>query len=237
MAPPISGPARPRVRTRPQLALELLPHFGWGGERRGAGRKTTGDGGISHRRELTLGKATPVHVTLRVRDDVTRLRTRECHGIVAAALRRVLRRADFRVIHFSIQSNHLHLVVEADGAPSLARGMRALSGRIAVGINRLMKRSGPVFVQDRYHAHILRSPREVANAVAYVIGNFASHAARRGEHVPPGFVDAFSSAAAYGPDGCRTPVSEPRSWLLRARGGVAREPEARYVSADYAAAA
>ncbi len=237
MAPPIPITTRPRGRTRPQLALGLLPSFGWGGERRGAGRKTIGDRGISHRRELTLGKGTPVHVTLRVRDDVTSLRTRECHGIVAAALRRMLRRPDFRVIHFSIQSNHIHLVIEADGAPALARGMRALSGRIAVGIDRLMKRSGPVFVQDRYHAHVLRSPREVANAVAYVLGNFASHAARRGEDVPPGFVDPFSSAAAYGPDGCRPPVSEPCSWLLRARGSIAREPEASYAAASFAAAA
>src|SRR6266568_4969813 len=112
----------------------------------------------------------------------------------------------------------------------------ALRGRIAIGLNRMMGRRGPVFA-DRYHAHVLRTPSEVRNAVAYVLGNFASHARRRGEPLEPGWVDPYSSAAPHGPDGLPPPVSEPRSWLLRSRGPVAREPIAREPEAAYARAA
>jgi REP-associated tyrosine transposase len=101
--------------------------------------------------------------------------------------------------------------------------MRALSIRIARGLNRLMRTRGPVF-EDRYYAHVLRTPAEVRNAVRYVLGNFESHAARRGERVSGRWVDPFSSDANRVP---RTgqlelfpdPVtSEPRTWLLRNAG-------------------
>jgi hypothetical protein len=131
------------------------------------------------------------------------------------------------VVHFSLLGNHVHLITEADDTTALALGMRALSVRIAMGLNVLMNRRGPVF-SDRYHAHVLRTPSEVRHALAYVLGNFASHARRRGERVSPAFVDPYSSAAERGPDGQPPPVSAPESWLLRSGGVVAREAEAEY---------
>jgi putative transposase len=215
----------------PQRQLGLVPRFGWGGARAGAGPKPVGEeAGVSHRREIEVDERFPVHVTLRAREHVWNLRSHRCHAIVAAALRGVLGRAHFRVVHFSIQGNHLHFIAEADGAAALARGMKALSGRIAIRLNRLMGRRGAVYA-DRYHAHVLQTPAEVRNALTYVLGNFASHAARRGEPLPAGFVDPYSSAAAVGPDGLPPPVSRPRSWLLAVRGVVAREPEALYAAA------
>jgi REP element-mobilizing transposase RayT len=214
-----------------QMPLDLVPRFGWGGTRTGAGRKPAAEEPeISHERVLEVEARFPVHVTLRVRDHVWNLRSRRCHAIVAAALRGVLHRAGFRVVRFSIQGNHLHFIVEADDAATLARGMRALSGRIAIRLNRLMGRRGAVFA-DRYHAHVLRTPAEVRNALAYVEGNLASHAARRGEPVGAGYVDPYSSAAPLGPDGLPPPVSPPSSWLLASGGTVAREPEAAYAAA------
>lgn len=91
--------------------------------------------------------------------------------------------------------------------------MKALTRRVANALNELMRRSGPVF-EDRYHAHVLRTPREVANALAYVLANYSSHAKRRGERITPTFEDEYSSAAAAGPDGAPPPVSCPRSWLM-----------------------
>jgi REP element-mobilizing transposase RayT len=215
----------------PQLPLDLPPRFGWGGARPGSGRKPRGEESrISHERAVEVDERTPVHVTLRVRDHVSNLRSHRCHAIVAAALPGVLRRPGFRVCHFSVQGNHLHLVVEAKDPKALASGMKAVSGRIAKGLNRLMGRCGPVFT-DRYHAHVLRTPAEVRNALAYAVENFASHAARRGERIGPAFVDPYSSETARGPDGLPPPVSEPSSWLLRSRGVVAREPEAQYAMA------
>lgn len=204
-----------------QIPLQLAPRFGWGGARTGAGRKPAGEeAGVSHEREIEVDGRSPVHVTLRVREHIWNLRSRRCYAIIAA-LEAVLGRPGFAVVHFSILGNHLHFVVEAGDADALARGMKALSGRIAIRMNQLMGRRGAVFT-DRYHAHVLRTPTEVRNALAYVLGNFASHAARRGEPVDPGYVDPYSSAAPAGPDGRSPPVSAPRSWLLASGGIVAR---------------
>lgn len=198
----------------PQLALDLAPTFGWGGKRARAGRRPVGDApGISHRRELRVDRQTPVHVTLRVRSHVWNLRSQRSFAIVASALEGVRDRSDLRVVHLSVQGDHLHAIAEADSPPALANGMRAFSGRLALGLNRMMGRKGPVF-EDRYNAHPLRTLAEVRNA-AYVLGNFASHVTRSGGAVAGGFVDRFSSA---NPEGSRL-VSSPRSWLLRTVAG------------------
>lgn len=215
----------------PQLPLDLPPRFGWGGARAGSGQKPRGEeAGISHERVIELDGRSPVHVTVRARAHVWNLRSVRCHAIIATAIRGVLGRRGFRVVHFSIQGNHLHLVVEAHDAAALASGMKALSGRIAKRLNALMGRRGRVFM-DRYHAHVLRTPAEVRNAIGYVLGNFASHAERRGEQLDVSYVDPYSSAAARGPDGLAPPVSPPRTWLAATRGMIAREAEAVYAAA------
>jgi putative transposase len=50
-----------------------------------------------------------------------------------------------RVVHFTVQSNHLHVIAEARDAMALARGVQALSIRIARAVNRVLGRRGPVF--------------------------------------------------------------------------------------------
>jgi putative transposase len=126
----------------------------------------------------------------------------------------------------------LHLIVEADGARAFALGVRALSIRIARRLNAMMGRSGPVLA-DRYHAHVLRTPAEVRNAVRYVLGNFESHGERRGERrSSKGWVDPFSSAAARAPRDVQLALfAEPaaeraRTWLLKRaeRGASLRGP-------------
>ncbi len=136
----------------PQLPLDLPSRFGWGGARAGSGQKPRGEeAGISHERVIEVDGRSPVHVTVRARAHVWNLRSVRCHAIIATALRGVLGRRGFRVVHFSIQGNHLHLVIEADDTAALASGMKSISGRIAKGLNRLMQRTGRVFT-DRYHA-------------------------------------------------------------------------------------
>jgi len=206
-------------RRQRQLALHLATH---GGARRGAGRKPAGARpGVAHARRPAVTVHRPVHVTLRTLDHVWNLRSRRCFRVIAHALAIARDTSPMRVVHFSVQGNHLHLVCEAASAEALAAGVKGLSVRIARGLNRVMDRSGPVFA-DRYHAHVLRSPGEVRRTLAYVLGNFASHARRRGERVPAKWVDPFSSAglAASALD----VVSPPRSWLLRnvARHGAER---------------
>lgn len=201
-----------------QQALDLPA---WGGSRRGAGRPSASEApALPRARRERLRPYQPVHVTLRVADHVWNLRSERSYAVIHRAIEAVRHRPDTRITHFSIQGNHVHLLLEADGARALATAMRALSIRIARGLNRMMGRRGPVFV-GRYHAHVLRTPAEVRNALRYVLGNFASHAGRRGEPVPAGFVDRFSSATVKAPRGAQgvlfaAPVTrEARTWLLR----------------------
>ena len=97
------------ARRTAQLPLEPVPTLGWGGARAGAGRKPHGENaGLPHLAREGLTRHTPVHVTLRARPHVWNLRSRRCYAVMARALRGVLDRPDCRVVHFSIQGNHLH---------------------------------------------------------------------------------------------------------------------------------
>jgi REP element-mobilizing transposase RayT len=213
----------PRQNANPQLALRLPT---WGGARPGAGRKcANGAPGAPRDAREHFTRSQPVHVSARVLDHVWNLRSERAFVVVRAALERIRRRPDFAVVHFAVEGNHLHLLVEADGPTALANGMRELCIRVARGMNRLMSRRGPVF-RDRYHAHVLRTPAEVRNAVRYVLGNHASHARRRGEPVANGFVDPYSSAILRGPRlgqlalWADRATRDSRSWLLATAEGA-----------------
>jgi len=158
----------------------------------------------------------PLHVTLRMAPHVYNLRSRRSFRIIAAALRLGGDRFDVRVVQFSVQGNHIHLLVESPDRRALARAIQGLSIRVAKGLNRMMGRKGRVF-DDRYHARILRTPTEVRHAIHYVRENARKHAAQRGETYVPGYVDPYSSAGA--PD---LALPSAQTWLLRAgwqRGG------------------
>ena len=197
----------------------------WGGKRRGAGRKPAGGKPLSSRRKRpALLSRYPVLVTLRVREDVCSLRTKRAYQVIRQVFVAGCNVDGFRVTQFSIQKNHLHLIAEAQDEAHLSRGMQGLSIRIARALNREMTRRGKVFA-DRYHARVLKTPREVRNAVAYVANNFRHHTARVG--LPLDYVDPCSSWAYF--DGWRerigrrqaaarvgdAPVAPPRTWLLR----------------------
>jgi REP element-mobilizing transposase RayT len=151
----------------------------------------------------------PLHVTLRMAPHVYNLRSRRSFRVIAAALRVGGDRFDVRVIEFSVQGNHIHLVVEAPDRRALARAIQGLSIRIAKGLNRMMGRTGRV-MGDRYHARVLRTPTEVRRAIHYVVANARKHAAQRGESYAPGFVDPYSSAGA--PD---LALPAAQTWLVR----------------------
>ena len=188
-----------------QLEMELPT---WGGKRDGAGRKPAcGTPGVSHAGRGVHSNRHPVHVTLRMRDEVWNLRTRRCYRVIERAFYAGAERLGIRLTHYSVQGNHLHLVVEALDGQALSRGVQGLCVRIARGLNRLMGRKGKVFA-DRFHSHVLRTPREVRNAIAYVLGNARVHALRQGRSAPAG-----SDSFAAGPGDAT--VAAPRTWLLR----------------------
>ena len=151
----------------------------------------------------------PLHVTLRMAPHVYNLRSRRSFRVIAAALRLGGDRFDVRVVEFSVQGNHIHLVVEAPNHRALARAIQGFSIRVARGLNRMMGRKGRV-LDDRYHARVLRTPTEVRRAIHYVLENARKHAAQRGETYAPGYVDPYSSAGAR--DLALPPA---QTWLLR----------------------
>ena len=140
------------------------------------------------------------------------MRRQRVVSAIEEAFRHARIRFGMRIVHYSIQGNHLHIIVEAEDRESLAKGMQGLAIRIAKTLNRLFNRSGQVWA-DRYHSHVLRTRREVANALRYVLGNFARHASRWGNQVTR-FADAFSSVRFLGLAEKDAPVAPPRTWLL-----------------------
>ncbi len=185
----------------------------WGGKREGAGRKPApGRRRTSHRRRAVHDPRCPVHVTLRAQSGLPSLR----HPAIFPTIRRAMAAAStarFRLVQFSVQADHVHLLVEADDPSLLGRGLQGLAIRLARAVNRVLGRRGKVWA-DRYHARALRTPREVRLALVYVLQNFRKHFARaRG-------VDPCSSAPWF--TGWRTapailagssPVRPARTWL------------------------
>jgi len=123
---------------------------GWGGRRKGAGPKPKGErAGVSHRQREALASRFPVHVTLKVVAGLPSLRRGRAHAVVVATFAAMRERANFRLVHYSVQSNYVHLVCEARDRGELARGIQALAIRLAKRLNRLWKRTGRLFA-DRY---------------------------------------------------------------------------------------
>jgi len=139
-----------------------------------------------------------------MRDHVWNLRSRRSFRRLQDCFEKSRDRLGVRLIEFSVQGNHLHLVVEANSSDALGRAMQGLCIRIAKTLNQMMSRAGSVFA-DHYHAHLLTTPAELVNAIRYLLGNAARHL---GEGGP----DPFSSEKL--PDRDRL-VAEPRGFLLR----------------------
>ena len=131
-------------------------------------------------------------------------------------------RPDFRLVHYSVQRNHFHLIVEAQDQEALGRGMKSIGARIAHLIQRIFKLSGRI-LSGAYHAHILRCPSEVRRALAYVLLNARKHAKQLKRTPPPAGLDAASSSRWF--DGFtrrRVPnrtgpmeVARPKLWVLQ----------------------
>lgn len=189
----------------------------------------------------------PVHVTLRANREVPYLRKQVVLRRIVETFRKANRDASFRIVHFSVQADHLHLVVEAASREILASRMNGLTTWVARKINEAVGRRGKVW-GGRYHRHDLATPTEVRNALLYVLQNRRKHVIASGGADPGGF-DVYSSAAwlegwedaaaeklvalrreqgrLLGPG---PPVVSPKRWLTgagwrRARGGVLRASE------------
>lgn len=216
----VSDPSSIVASMKPKQQLPPLPS--WGGKRRGAGATSrTGRRSVPHRsRERFRNGA--LHATVRVRREVWNLRSDRCFRALRRAFERGCDRFGFRLIHFSVQGNHIHMIVEAPDANTLGRAMKGLEVRMARALNKVMRRRGAVFA-DRYHAHLLRSPSETARAVRYVLENWRIQAHRDERLIPEGS-DPRSSEfwEAHSPP----LVRPPRWWMLQVGIRIAERPKA-----------
>jgi putative transposase len=163
-----------------------------------------------------------VHATMRVVRGVRVLRSDAVFRRLQASIKRASR-GGFRVVQFSVQPDHVHLLVEAKDKRALAAGLRGLAVRIARDVNAILGRKGTLFPQ-RYHARALTRPREVRHCLLYVLANHRKHGSSAA------WLDPRSSAAWF--DGWRKdelfalaqrdvtdlvrlppPVAPPHTWL------------------------
>jgi hypothetical protein len=126
-------------------------------------------------------------------------------------------------VHYSLQRDHVHLLVEAAGKRALADGMKSISPRLARCVHRVFRRRGPVLF-GRYYIKLLRTPLEVHRALRYVLLNARRHwKKRRGVAPPVVRLDEASSSRWFDgwtrlfqslPPPAEKETADPRTWLL-----------------------
>jgi REP element-mobilizing transposase RayT len=199
-----------------QLEMVLPTH---GGRRKGAGRPPKGKRSSErHKKRPEHNPHHPVHVTFRVVADVSSLRRRDMYSQLREATIVTAKREDFRIVHISIQSNHVHLIVEAEHKAALSRGMQGFSISAARRVNSTItertgvRRTGKV-IADRFHARPLTSPRAVRHALAYVLNNYRRHGEDRVGVARTWKADPFSSGPVF--FGWKELEGSPFLWPLR----------------------
>ena len=184
---------------RGQVQMTFRTH---GGKRRGAGRKPKGPRpGPSHGARLEHDPRHPVHVTIRVVGSACGLRRRDLYLALREATIVTAKREDFRIVHMSIQRDHIHQIVEAASTAALSNGVRGFSISAARQVNKAitargLRRTGRV-IGERFHARPLTSPRAVRNALAYLLCNWRHHGEDRAPFATTWKVDPFSSGAVF----------------------------------------
>ncbi len=160
------------MRKASQLTFtDIRMKTGRGGPRPGAGRPAAKRPIIHHVKRGEVKEKEPAHVTIRVVEEVPSLRRKPLLRAFQRSLREVRAREDFRVVEYSVQIDHVHLIVEASDQGAIheeACGMKAVGSRLARAVHRVFDRTGRVLA-GRYHVRSLSSPKEVRNAIAYIL--------------------------------------------------------------------
>jgi hypothetical protein len=230
-------------RPKPKRGQLALPIKGRGGAGRGQGRKKRKHGYVPHRARPFLEARFPVHISMSIARGLPSLRGRRLWELVRRGFVYGCKTAlGFRIVHYAVNGQHIHLICEAKNRTALSRGIQGFKSRLGQTINNRLGRKGAVFT-DRYHERILTNPTQCRHALAYVLNNQRHHAYAENASYPAGCVDPHSSAM----DSCgwnrrvttwsqapptawddRPTVAAPTSWLLRCgwrRGGAPLSPD------------
>jgi REP element-mobilizing transposase RayT len=131
-------------------------------------------GYVPHRKREKLPAKTPIHATIKIRSNIVQtLRNKIVFKKISKAILRA-RVQGLRIIHFTVQKDHLHLLIETHNNKELAKGMQALGISLAKSLKNLTKVKGPIY-KERYHLHILKTVQEIKNVKAYILGNAHKH--------------------------------------------------------------
>src|SRR5215831_9844198 len=210
--------------------------FRRGGKRRGAGRKPKGArAGERHEARPDFKSYHPLHVVMRVVPAVGSLRRRKMYQALRDATITAALREWLRIVHVSLQRDHVHMLVEAEDKAALGRGMQGFEISAARNINTALgpgngqRRSGKVFT-DRYHVEVITSPTQARHAICYILSNWRKHREDQSGLPSTWLVDPFSTGILF-PDWLELqdqpwmwPIREdydplvvrtPQTWLLR----------------------
>ncbi len=138
---------------------------GWGGLREKSGRQRIRSKGVAHSSREKVTSRTPVHVNFKYK---IAIRNKETLKLLRKSIQNA-RKHGLKVLHYSFQHNHIHLILEAETNSILTKGMRSLTITFAKGVHK-----GRIQI-ERYHLHVLKSLREVKHAVHYVLFNQQKH--------------------------------------------------------------
>lgn len=211
-----------RRRKRKPAQMSLSGRGAHGGLRAGAGRpKGRSNHYVPHitRPKVTRHKA--VHVTMKRVAGLPSMRRPRAYEVIRQIFVKEKARKGFRLVHYAVRGNHMHLVCEGDTTMALSRGIQRVASTIARKLNKLFRRRGRFFA-DRFHGRVLTAPRDVRNVLRYVLLNEHKDKAER-DIVVEGF-DPYSSSLYF--DGWRgrgemavptraSPVARARSFLLQ----------------------
>lgn len=145
----------------------------WGGKRTGAGRPNR-SGAVNHMRRQKFTKDNPAHVTFRLLKGFNGMRIKSVHELLKDSLGH-LSPFGVHAIHYSLQGNHIHLILEAESANALSRSMKSFGCRFAKGVKRMRGFKGTKVFNGRYHLNVVNSPRQSFNTLRYVLLNQAKH--------------------------------------------------------------
>ncbi len=156
-----------------------------------------------------------MHLTLKLRRGLQSLRRSKTFEAITRSFHKYSLREGFRLVHFSVQHDHLHLIAEADSKSGLTHAMQRLTVSLARQLNFVWLRmngkwTGRVF-RERYHQHVIRNPKEVRAALLYVLRNALKH-----HEIRAGEQDRYSSARYFDGFSKAKPQAPPKNLIVKA---------------------
>lgn len=152
------------------------------------GRPAIHDRGIRHIERPRFNRPRSFHLTIKVKSNKADIQNKKILKALHHAIFRG-RLKGLKIVHYTLEFNHVHLLVEASCNRVMHSGMQALGISLAKAINRFKSLKGSVY-KHRYHYRQISSPRDLKNVLHYIFHNGIKH--KRTRHV----LDLYNSCLA-----------------------------------------